>query len=76
MTNPFGNGSLDDLIEKFGDTPIVFGLRAQGHLPTIERMLEEGRTWEEIGQEIGWCSKTAERHYGWIKNEQRLSKGK
>lgn len=42
---------------------VAFGLKAQGHIPTIEKMLAEGRTWEEIGRTIGWCPETARRHY-------------
>ena len=49
------------------EDPVIFGLKAQGHIPTVERMLAEGETWAEIGKAIGWCPKTAERHYGWYK---------
>lgn len=38
-----------------------FGLEAQGHVPTIRRMLDEGATWEQIGQAIGWDGETARR---------------
>lgn len=34
--------------------PFVFGLEAQGHIPTVERMLAEDATWDEIGKAIGW----------------------
>lgn len=50
-------------LEKLLDVPIVFGLVAQGHIPTIEKMLAGGATWEEIGNKIGWCHKTAKEHY-------------
>lgn len=43
--------------------PWVFGLKAQGHIPTIENMLAENKSWEEIGKKIGWCHKTAKEHY-------------
>jgi hypothetical protein len=36
---------------------------AQGHIPTIEKMVAEGRSWDEIGNKIGWCPKTAKEHY-------------
>lgn len=36
------------------NAPILFGLRAQGHLPTVERMIAEGASWDEIGRAIGW----------------------
>jgi hypothetical protein len=44
-------------------TPVAFGLRAQGHLPTIEQMLREGAPWAEIGRKIGWCPDTAREWY-------------
>lgn len=47
------------------NAPVLFGLRAQGHIPTIERMLAEGKSWDVIGDVIGWCGETAQRHYGW-----------
>jgi hypothetical protein len=45
------------------DQPIVFGLRAQGHLPTIEKMLAEGASWDEIGKAIHWEPATAKDFY-------------
>lgn len=45
------------------NTPICFGLKAQGHIPTIERMLLENKSWEEIGKVINWDVKTAKDHY-------------
>jgi hypothetical protein len=44
-------------------TPLVVGLRAQGHLPTIERMLGEGASWSDIGRAIGWHGPTAREWY-------------
>ena len=52
---------MDELM----NVPVRFGLAQQGHITTIERMLAEGKTWEDIGREIGWCPKTAEDHYEW-----------
>jgi hypothetical protein len=52
-------------LEAILDSPVLFGLGAQGHIPTIEKMLAAGRSWKEIGDAIGWCPETAERHYGW-----------
>ena len=77
---------LDELSEKLeakGLKP-VFGLEAQGHLPTIEKILEKWNNheypdldmvyskcvWEEIGKEIGWCPFTAALSYFKIKNKQ------
>lgn len=31
-----------------------FGLKAQGHMPTVERMRGEGKSWAEIGDRMGW----------------------
>lgn len=54
------------------NTPILFGLKAQGHIPTIERMLKEGATWKEIGKKIGWCPETAKEDYGrYVKDIQK-----
>ena len=47
------------------NAPVLCGLKQQGHLPTIERMLKHGATWDEIGEEIGWCPETAKEHYSW-----------
>lgn len=48
-----------------GNVKILFGLQAQGHIPTVERMVTEGATWAEIGKAIGWDGQTAMRHYSW-----------
>ena len=47
------------------DTPVrlVFGLEAQGHIPTVEVMLSEGCDWIEIGRRIGWDGETAKQYY-------------
>lgn len=47
------------------NAPVVFGLAAQGHIPTVERMLAEGRSWDEIGDVIGWCGNAVERFWGY-----------
>ena len=62
----------DDLImQHILSQKVVFGLAAQGHIPTIERMLAEGKSWQEIGAAIGWCPETAKRHYEWHLNKAR-----
>jgi hypothetical protein len=59
-------------IEVLMNTPVLVGLKQQGHIPTIERMLEEGATWEQIGEEIGWWPETAKEHYIWyIKDQEK-----
>lgn len=57
------------------NVPFVFGLKAQGHVPTIEAMLSEGKTWDEIGKKIGWCPKTAQKHWGWYLEGQKQTEG-
>ncbi len=42
---------------------VVWGLRQQRHIPTIARMLAEGKDWEKIGNALGWCPATAKDHW-------------
>ena len=53
---------------------VVFGLEAQGHIPTIEAELKKWNeygtdmtyckdVWNGIGKKIGWCSFTAALSY-------------
>lgn len=46
---------------------VKFGLEAQGHIPTIERILSElgtsNESWTIIGKKIGWHPLTACAHY-------------
>jgi hypothetical protein len=66
------NKAMDILM----NAPVLFGLARQGHLPTIERMLAAGATWEEIGKEIGWCPETAKEHYEWhVEYKQAYERG-
>lgn len=44
---------LCDLLKECGVTPKI-GLEAQGHIPTVERMLAEGKTWDEIAKAVRW----------------------
>ncbi len=53
---------LCDLLSESGAT-LKFGLRAQGHIPTIERMLDDGASWDAIGKAIGWHPPTAKLWY-------------
>jgi hypothetical protein len=53
----------DELVELLDSKRVVFGLRAQGHIPTIEQMLAEGASWNEIGKAIGWHGPTAKEYY-------------
>jgi len=45
------------------NAPVVFGLRAQGHIPTIKKMLSEGQSWDAIAAKIGWCRDVLKQHY-------------
>ena len=45
------------------DQPVLFGLEAQGHIPTVEAALSEGTDWQEIGRRIGWDGETARQYY-------------
>jgi hypothetical protein len=47
----------------FPDGPFLFGLEAQGHIPTVEAALAEGVDWREIGRRIGWDGETARTYY-------------
>ena len=53
----------------------VFGLKKQGHLETIERLLADGSSWEAIGAAIGWDGATAKQHWGWHLERQRIEPG-
>lgn len=66
---------LPDLIQNLANAieqkglKIQFGLEQQGHIATIEKMLEEfgsatsEHIWEKIGKAIGWDGKTAAFYY-------------
>jgi hypothetical protein len=50
-------------LKKLMRTPVAFGLRAQGHFDTVMQMRKDGRSWEEIGREIGWTPEAVERFF-------------
>lgn len=50
-------------MEELENARVLFGLEAQGHIPTIQKMLEEGKDWNEIAKVIGWCQISAREHY-------------
>lgn len=54
---------MNDVEEALGNAQVVFGLKKQGHIPTIQKLLAEGKHWDEIGKTIGWCPITAREHY-------------
>jgi hypothetical protein len=51
------------IFDELAGVPILFGLAAQGHLPTIETMLAAGSDWNEIRRRISWDGDAARRHY-------------
>lgn len=55
----------DEAMEAIRNTPMQFGLEAQGHLPTIRRMRSEGECFEAIAQKIGWEPGALTEHYAW-----------
>ncbi len=66
---------MKDIPPELKNAPMLFGLEAQGHIPTINRMLKAGASWEEIGRAIGWCPKTTEEHYGWyLEKKEEVTK--
>lgn len=55
--------ALSKVSTSTSETPIVFGLEAQGHIPAVEAALAEGADWQEIGRRIGWDGETAKAYY-------------
>lgn len=54
---------------------VNFGLAQQGHIQTIEKMLDQNgygeSSWEKIGKAIHWQPETAMRHYiKYLRNER------
>ena len=47
---------------------VKVGLRQQGHVPTIKKMLSEDKSWKEIGEAINWDPETAKQHWEWLKD--------
>ena len=44
-------------------TKVLFGLEQQGHIKTIEEMLDKHRNWDEINKTIGWAGDAANKEY-------------
>jgi hypothetical protein len=53
----------EDFTNALFSSGVSFGLKQQGHLTKIKKMLNSGANWKEIGEEISWCHETAKRHY-------------
>ena len=59
---------MTDIFQKFPElagATIAFGLKAQGRLDLVERMVLDGKSWDEIGAAIGWSGDAVERHWNW-----------
>jgi len=66
---------LETLLDEAGLT-VKFGLVAQGHVPTVSRMLMDGRSWEDIGAAIGWCPDTVRQHVGMLLQDDGVADGR
>ena len=55
---------------------VKFGLVAQGHIPTIEKMLDKHCSWDEINKEIGWAGGAAQENYTRYLRAQSAEKDK
>ncbi len=42
---------------------LLFGLEAQGHIPTILDLMKRGKTWPEIAKHIGWSTIELKKHW-------------
>lgn len=62
-SDPAPRPDYADLLAELGEVRVRFGLDAQGHVSTIERMLAEGASWEDIGAAIHWDPATVKRHW-------------
>ena len=58
-----------DALEKLLNAPVLFGLRAQGKFDLVDRMVKEGKSWEDIGRAIGWMPDAVRKHYEWAKEK-------
>ncbi|MBI4596350.1 MAG: DUF5131 family protein, partial [Candidatus Tectomicrobia bacterium] len=65
MTEQTGKKLLKDILEHLGRQPVLFGLGQEEKLKLVEKMLIEGKSWDEIGKAIGWDGPTAKEHYEW-----------
>lgn len=54
-----------NILDELADCKVSFGLVAQGHIPTIESLIEQGYGWDYIAKKIGWDRDTAIQHYQW-----------
>lgn len=56
-------GESSAIEDSLMQSSVAFGLKAQGHLEKIEKMLANGILWPDIASAIGWCPGTARGHY-------------
>jgi hypothetical protein len=64
--------TLSEAIEK-SNCKVLIGLVQQGHMDTVEKMLAEGKTWEDIGKAINWHGPAVCKMY-YMEKELRLFK--
>lgn len=58
-----GPSSLDAVMEqRFLDLPVTFGL-TDTKAARVAVLLQEGRSWEEIGRDVGWEPATLKQHW-------------
>lgn len=62
------------LLEVFKGIKVLIGLKQQGHMPTVEAMLTDNKTWDEIGKAIGWDGRAAKEWYE-IETQERITNG-
>ena len=63
--------SMDDL-ESFLARPglcLRIGLTDQGHMPKVEQMLKDRKSWDEIGKAIGWHGPAVKEWYEYEKSK-------
>ncbi len=53
---------LGRLLQEVGAT-VRFGLRQQGKYDRVTALRAEGKSWDEIGREIGWSGSAVEQCY-------------
>lgn len=63
MTHDDNTEALKNSLEPLMGCKFLFGLRNQGHIPTIMNMLRLGDSWNDIGKEIGWVAQAAKEEY-------------
>jgi hypothetical protein len=61
-------------MKELENVEVEFGLRQQGHIPTVEQMRNEGKSFNIIAKKIGWTTDALTKHWAW-ELERRLGIG-